>query len=597
MNRVAILFLTMVSLLILPSSVFAISYTLSLVSSSSVNLYTGERTTSQIQIKNNNWWNMGHCKVRSDTSSWSSKFNVDARSTVQLSVYIYAPPWGSGSGSIQRKIYSRCYDSDNSTIDEKYVIVTIYYTEHPTYIAKTNADSTRDDAQSAISSASSSISSAQNDINEAKNLGADVSNALLKLTNAQNNLQTAQNKMSISTNYYNQDIKEGYDLATTAANEAASYARMAKSDADSARTLAIQAKELIIQAKNNTQMAINRARAAIDSANSLISAAQAVISEAKSIGADVIQSQTLLDTAKSKVDSASSKYNDAVSQFNLRNYNDAKQYAEQAEALAIEAQASANSAKSNALSTKEKYQEEKGQAKIKLKEAQKKYNEIVDLINQTNTLIIRLSEMGIDASSFKQEIEGYTGQILDAKGEVEKAERRYRDGDYDESKSYSTKSLDITEKIESNLNNILYNMALRAQAKALKKQNESAKLYEVSSGMVEKFKNNITGAQFSEFKDNLATAGASIKKADELLKEGDSLLNNKNYVNAVNSYRNAFSESSNAFYLSSKVSSALNSTVQKKIAESKGVCGPTMILLFTLLPLAIYSRKRFYVVN
>jgi hypothetical protein len=291
------------------------------------------------------------------------------------------------------------------------------------------------------------------------------------------------------------------------------------------------------------------------------------------------------------VNSATSKYNDAVSQSNAKSYNNAKQYADQAEALALEAQASANSAKSNAISTQEKYQGEQGQAEAKLSEAQKKYNEVVDLINQTNTLIIQLFDMNVDTSQYKQEVEGYTTQILDAKGEIEKAERRYTDGDYDESRSYSVRSLDITEKIASDLNNILYNMALVAQDIVSKKQKESMRVYELSSKTVDKFKENITGAQFSEFKDNLITADANIKKADTLLNEGDSLLNNKKYVDAVNSYRNAFSESSNADYLSSKVASTLNSTIEKKIEETKGVCGPILILLLALLPLRINTKR------
>lgn len=581
-----------------------IGYTLTLTSSSSVSLYTGESATATFTIKNNNWFATGYCKFRVDTNPWSSWYTIYAGETRSFSVSISAPPWGSGSGSIQRTIYTSCYDSGDPTESLKSVSITITYTENPEYIkqvAKTNADSARSAAQSAISSASLSISSAQSAINEAKNEGADVSSAELKLSTAQSNLQIAQSKMSSSNSYYNQDTKEGYDLAASTANEATYYANLAKSDADSARVLAIQAKELIIQAKNNTQIAINKAKSMIDSANSLISSAQAAINEAKSIGADIIQAQTLLDTAITKVNSATSKYNDAVSQFNLKNYNNAKQYAERAEALALEAQTNARSAHTSAILAKEKYLEEqrqaqlllqtkKSQAETKLSEGQKKYNEVVDLINETNTLLILLSEMNINTTQYKQEVEGYSKQILEAKGEIEKAERRYKDGDYDESKSYSVKSLDITLKISSDLNNILYNMALAAQQVALKKQNESIKVYEISSKMVDKFEENVTGAQFSEFKDNLIAANTSIAKADTLLKEGDALLNNKKYIDAVNSYRDAFSELSNAGYLSSKVALTLNSTIEEKLEEAKGVCGPIFILLLASLPLMVSKR-------
>jgi hypothetical protein len=555
-------------------------------------IYTGESTTVNFQIKNlNSFWD-GHFAYRLDSGSWSTYYEVGAGETRSFSVTVQAPPWGSGSGSALHTIYANGYDTFNSTPVYKDVPFYLEYSENPTYIEKSNAETAINNAQNALSTASTGIASAKGIINDARNLGADVKDAELKLTSAQSFLESAQSKLSNANTYFS---SENYELAISTANEATNLANSAKSDANSAYNLGLQAKQAIEIAKNNAQNAIQKADQAIKSANSAIETAKAAITNVKSTGADVSTAQVLLDTATTNLNSASSKYTDANSNFNNKNYDAAKQLAEQAESYAIDAETEAKTAESTATQIKVKYESEQGQAELKLTQAQNTYNTAVGLTDQVNMMITHLSEMDVDTSGFKSDLEKATVNLLDAKGDVEeKAKNRYDGGEYDDSKKYSLQSLDVTEKAIADLQNLLYNMALSAQEVTLDKQSKAKSSYESSLSVLETNKHRLSGDIYASQQTSLNEANKNIENGLSIIENAKTNLNSKNYVDAINLYRNAFSEFSNAEILSHRVESAINATMGenlKRTIMTYGGIGGGIVLLLVSVVLLLRRRK------
>ncbi len=565
-------------------SAFAdINYNLQLISSSNVNIYTGQSTQATIRITNNNWISTGYCYYKVDSGSWSNKFDVEARKPREVSITLNAPQMGSGSGSVYRTISTACNDDGDTTLVYGSESVLISYTENPDYIRQqeeaqkaSNALDAINSAKNAFESAASVIKSAESTITDAKNSGADVSSAELKLTNAKSSYNDAVSRYNSAVNYYN---STSYDLAVSTATDASTYAATAKTDANNAITLATDAKNKAISAKNDAETAKTRAKNAIDLAKSAIDSAQSAFLNAKNIGADISSAQTLLDTANSKLTLASSKYNDAVLQFNSFKWDTSKQYADQAESYASDAQTNAKNAESTAIQAKEKYEKELkeakekyekelkeaqlrleaelSQAKLKLAEAQNTYNNVVSATDQTNKMLSLSSEMKIDISSFSKELDKVTSTLINAKAEMDKAKTRFDNKEYAESKRYSSASLDITGTHITILTNIQYNAALAAKEVVAKRHLAITSLYDSALKTVEDTKGTMTGDVYSSRKDKLERAKTNVDESSNLINKGDSYINAKNYYDAINSFRSAYSELDSAESLSTGIKSSV----------------------------------------
>lgn len=560
--------------------VFASPPTAILTSSSSVNLKTGESTTATFSVSNDN----DFCGVTAyysvDSTSYSNIIGrIDAKTSKSVNIVVSAPPIGSGSGSTQRRIYIKIVtDSSfwcNGEIYSPALTLNINYDDSEFQNAKSNANTAINSANNAISTASSSISNAQNAITAAKNIGADVSNAEVKLTSAQTAYQNAQSKLTSAQNSFNQNTKQGFDLATQYANDATSYANSAKADADSAYALAIQAKQIILALKKDAETALNNAKKAVDTTYTLIDTVQKLISESKNIGLDVTSVQPTLDAASSKLTDAASKYKDAVSQFNALKYETAKEYAKQAETYANEASTNARNAESVTIQLKEKLASEKGQAELKLASAQTTYNNVVSTVDQTNKIISRASEMKIDISSFSKDLEKVTSTLIDAKAEIGKAKSRFDNKEYAESKKSSSASLEITEKHVTILQNIQYNVALAAKEVITKRHSTVTSSYSSALKTVEDTKAEMTGDIYSSRKDKLGKAKANLDECSNLISKGNSYLEAKDYYDAVSLYRSAYSQLDGAESISTSIKTSVATEragiIQKIVDFIKGI--------------------------
>lgn len=526
----------------------AISYTLSTVPNPSP-IYTGDSATVSFSVTNNNLWYNGVCAVKMDSGSWSSEYVVNNGGTASFSSTVYAPAWGNGAGSAQHTVYSYCYDTDDPTKIYKSTSFTLTYTENPKYIATTAINS----AQSSINSAQSSINNAQNAINDAKNLGGDTTLAESKLSNAKNSMQTAQSKLSSANSFYS---SSNYDQATSTANDAKSSADSVKSDADNAYSLAIQVKQIQQTAKDGAQAAMTSAKKVIDSASTSKTDAQNAVNDAKNIGADVGSAQTFLDTAISKLDSANTKYSEANSFFTNLKWNDAKTSANQAESYANDALTSAGNAKSTANKAKEDYKAEGGQTKSKLDAAQTTYNNVVDTVDKTKEAITGLSSIGVDTSEFTKELDTVSSTLVDAKAELDKAKARYDSKELTESKSYSEKSLDITEKDITILNDIQNKMASAAIDKITNKYSSISNNYDIAIKKLEESKAKVTGDVYVAEKEKLDSAKKSLDNASNFITQAKSYADNKKYSDAVIFLKGAYIELGKAESLSGEIKSA-----------------------------------------
>lgn len=528
--------LALVIILTLSGSALAsISYTLSSIPNPS-SIYTGDSTAVSFSITNNNFWYNGVCAVRVDSGSWSTEYVVYSGETKSFSATVYAPAWGNGAGSAQHTVNSYCYDTDDPTKIYNGTSFTLTYTENPKYIASTAINS----AQSAINSAQSSINNAQTAINDAKNLGGDVTLAESKLSNAKNALQTAQSKLSSANSFY---ASSNYDQATNTANEAKSSADpTAKADADNAYSLAVQVKQIKESEKSSAETAKTNAKKAIDSASTSKAEAQIAISDAKSIGADAGSAQTFLDTAISKLNSANAKYSEAESYFTNKKWNDAKTSASQAESYANDALTNAGSAKSTAIQAKENYATEGGQTKSKLDAAQTTYNNVVETLDKTKETMTLLSSIGAETSEFTKELEKVSSTLVDAKAELDKAKTRYDNKEFSESKAYSAKSLDITEKDNTILKETQNKMASAAVEKFNTKYSSLSNNYDAAVKTLEESKTKLTGDVYVAGKEKLDNAKKNLDNASNLMAQAKSYANNKQYSDAVISFKGAFSE-------------------------------------------------------
>lgn len=526
----------------------AISYTLSTIPNPS-SIYTGDSTTVSFSITNNNFWYNGVCAVRLDSGPWSTEYVVKNGETKSFSATVSAPAWGSGAGSAQHTVYSYCYDTDDPTKVYKSTSFTLTYTENPKYIASQAINS----AQSAINSAQSSINNAQNTINEAKNLGADVSLAENKLSDAQNSMQTAQSKQSSANSYY---ASSNYNQATTTANEAKSSADSAKTIGDSAYSIAMQAKQIAQAAKDGASSAITSAKKVIDSASTSKTEAQNAVNDAKNIGADVGSAQTFLDTAISKLNSANTKYSEADSYFTNKKWNDAKASANQAESYANEALTNAGNAKSTAIQAKENYAAESVQTKSKLDAAQTTYNTVVDTADKTKEAVTLLSSIGVEISESNKDLEKVSSTLVDAKAELDKAKSRYESKELSESRAYSEKSLDITEKDITILKETQNKMALAAIDKINNKYSSTSNNYDVAVKTLEESKTKITGDVYVAKKEKLDTAKKSLDNASNIMTQAKSYADNAKYSDAVISLKGAFIELGKAESLSGEIKPA-----------------------------------------
>lgn len=538
--------LALITILLLSGSALAaISYTLSTIPNPS-SIYTGDSATVSFSITNNNWWYNGVCAVAVDSGSWSSEYVVTSGATVSFSATVYAPAWGSGAGSAQHTVSSYCYDTNDPTKIYKSTSFTLTYTENPKYITSQAINS----AQSSINSAQSSINNAQNVINDAKSLGGDVTLAQGKLSNAQNSMLTPQSKMSSANSYYS---SSNYGQATSNANDAKSSADSAKSDADDAYSLANQVKIAQQSAKDTAQAAITNAKNVIDSASTSEADAQNAVNDAKNFGADVSSSQASLDTAISKLDSAKTKYNEANTYFTNLNWNDAKTSANQAESYANDALAAAGNTKSSATKAKDDYATMGGQTKSKLDAAQTTYNNVVYTVDKTKEAMASLSSIGVEVSDFNKELESVSSTVVDAKAELDKASARYENKELSESKSYSEKSLDITEKDVTILKDIQNKMASAALDKISNKYSSVSNNYEAAVKTLEESKTKITGDVYVTNKQNLDDAKKSIDNASNLIAQAKLYVNNNKYSDAFISLQNAFTELGKADSLSSEI--------------------------------------------
>lgn len=314
-------------------------------------------------------------------------------------------------------------------------------------------------------------------------------------------------------------------------------------------------------AKDSAQSAITNAKKVIDSAGTSKAEAQTAVSDAKSIGADVGSVQTFLDTAISKLDSANAKYNEANSYFTNSKWSDAKSSATQAESYANEALTNAANAKSTAIQVKEKYASESGQTKSKLDTAQTTYNNVVDTIDKTKEAIISLSSIGVETSEFTKELEKVSSTLVDAKAELDKAKSRYETKELSESRTYSEKSLDITEEDITILKETQNRMALAAIDRLTTNYSYASNNYETTAKILEESKTKITGDVYIARKEKLDNAKKSLDNASNLITQAKSYTENKKYSDAVISLRSAFTEIGKAESLSGEIkpSSALPS--------------------------------------
>ncbi|MCZ7393609.1 MAG: hypothetical protein ABOK23_11130 [Candidatus Methanoperedens sp.] len=526
----------------------AISYTLSTIPNPS-SIYTGDSTTVSFSVTNNNLWYNGVCAVMVDSGSWSTEYVVKSGAAVSFSATVYAPPWGNGAGSAQHTVNSYCYDTSDPAKIYKSTSFTLTYTENPKYIANQAINS----AQSSINSAQTSINNAQNAITDAKNLGADVSLAESKLSSALNSMQTVQSKQSSANSFYS---SSNYNQATNTANDVKPYADSAKTDADTVYSIAIQAKETAQAAKDSAQAAITSAKNVINSASTTKADAQNTVNDAKNIGADVGSAQTFLDTAISKLDSANTKYTEANSYFTNLKWNDAKTSANQAESYANDALTNAGNAKSTANKAKEDYAAEGGQTKSKLDTAQSTYNNVVDTADKTKEAITALSNIGVETTEFTKELETVSSTLVDAKAELDQANTRYENKELSESKSYSEKSLDITEKDITILKDTQNKMASAAIDKIANKYSSISNNYDVAVKTLEDSKTKITGDVYVAEKEKLDNAKKSLDNASNLMAQAKSYADNNKYSDAVISLKGALIELDKANSLSGEIKPA-----------------------------------------
>lgn len=314
-------------------------------------------------------------------------------------------------------------------------------------------------------------------------------------------------------------------------------------------------------AKDSAQSSITNAKKAIDSASNAKAEAQTAINDAKSIGVDVGSAQTFLDVANSKLDSANTKYNEANSYFTNSKWSDAKSSATQAESYANEALTNGGNAKSTAVQVKEKYASESGQTKSKLELAQATYNNVVATIDKTKEAITSLSSIAVETSEFTKELEKVSSTVVDAKAELDKAKSRYETKELSESRTYSEKSLDITEKDITLLKETQNKMALAAIDILTTNYSSANNKYEAAAKILEESKTKITGDVYIASKEKLDSAKKSLDNASNLIVQAKSYVGDKNYSDAVISLSNAFTELGKAESLSGEIkpSSALPS--------------------------------------
>jgi|GEM_PF-6992915 len=509
--RRSLVALLTVLVLLSGTALASISYTLSSIQNPS-SIYTGDSVTVSFSITNNNWLYAGKCKYKLDSGSWSAEFDVSNGATVTKSVIVQAPSEGSGSGSVSHTVTSSCYEpayGGDPTPVEKYTTFTLFY-DDSRYEARTAINS----AQSAINSAQSSINNLQNKINDAKNLGADVSLEESKLLSAKNSIQSAQSKLSTANSL---NVPPNYNQAKNTANEAKSYADSAKTDADNAYPTANQKYTDAVNAKNSAQNAMNSAKKAIDSASTSKAEAQIAINEAKNVCPAVGSAQTSLDIAISKLDSANTKYSEANTYFTSKKWNDAKTSASQAESYANDALTNAGNAKSTANQAKETCRSEEGQTKLKLDTAQTTYNNVVDNVDKTKDAITLLSSIGVETSEFTKELEKVSSTLVDAKAELDKAKTRYENKEFSESKTYSAKSLDITEKDTTILNDNGKKMELALKDKFTKRYSSANKSYDDAVRALEESKAKISGEVYVAKKEKLDNARKKLENASNLM--------------------------------------------------------------------------------
>lgn len=295
-------------------------------------------------------------------------------------------------------------------------------------------------------------------------------------------------------------------------------------------------------AKESAQSVITNSRKAIDSAITAKSDAQIAVNDAKNIGADVSSAQTFLDAAASKLDSANTKYNEANSYVTNSKWSDAKSSASQAESYANEALTNAGNAKSTAVQAKEKYASEYGQTKSKLDTAQTTYNNVVDTIVKTKEALTLLSSMSIETSEFTKESEKVSLTLVDSKAELDKAKSRYDTKELSESRAYSEKSLDITEKDITVLKETQNKMALAAIDKITTNYSTASNNYDLAAKTLEESKKKITGDVYVTNKEKLDNARKSLDKAATLMVQAKSNADNKEYSKAILSLKDASTE-------------------------------------------------------
>jgi hypothetical protein len=306
-------------------------------------------------------------------------------------------------------------------------------------------------------------------------------------------------------------------------------------------------------AKDSAQNAITNAKRVIDSASASKTDAQNAINDAKNIGADVGSAQTFLDTAISKLDSANTKYNEANSYFTNSKWSDAKSSATQAESYANEALTNAGNAKSTAIQVKEKYASEARQTKSKLDTSQTTYNSVVENIDKTKEAITSISSIGVETSEFTKELEKVSSTLVDAKAELDKAKSRYETKELSESRAYSEKSLDISEKDITILKETQNKMALAAIDRLTTNYSSANNNYEIAAKILEESKTKITGDVYVAKKEKLDNAKKSLDNASNLMAQAKSYVDNKKYTDAVISLKNAFTELGKAESLSGEI--------------------------------------------
>lgn len=334
-------------------------------------------------------------------------------------------------------------------------------------------------------------------------------------------------------------------------------------------------------AKDSAQNAITTAKKVIDSASASKTEAQNMINDAKGVGADVSSAQIFLDNAVSKLDSANTKYNEANSYFTNSKWNDAKSSAIQAESYANEALTNAGNAKSTAIQSKEKYTSEIGQIKSKLDTAQTTYNDVVKNIDDTKESITLLSSIGVKTSEFNKELDKVSATLIDAKAELDKAKTRYENKELSESKSYSAKSLDITEKDITIIKDIQSNIVLYAIDLLTTNYSSTSKNYDIAAKTLEESKTEITGDVYITNKEKLDAAKTNLDQASNLMAQAKSYKDTNKYSEAILSLKNAFKELEKA------------NSLTEEIKPPSGI--PSFEAIFALISiLIVYSRYEKY---